>query len=68
MISSDQRLFDVRAAAKFLQCIGANGVTVHFVRSIISRGEIPYVRIGKKFFLTRESLDRWLKTHERRMR
>jgi excisionase family DNA binding protein len=65
---TDQKLFDVQGAAKYLQSIGATGAAVYFIRSIITRGEIPFVRIGKKFFLTRESLDRWLETHERRMR
>ena len=67
-MSADQRLFDVQAAAKYLQSIGAHAATINFIRSIIVRGEVPYVRIGKKFFVTRESLDRWLQTHERRMR
>jgi excisionase family DNA binding protein len=44
-----------------------NGIPIQIIGSIISRGEIPFVRLGKKFFLTRESLNRWLETHEERV-
>ena len=64
MNSTDRSLLDVEAAAQYLRSIGWNGVTVHLIRSIIARGEIPYLWIGKKFYLTQESLDLWLKTHE----
>ncbi len=34
--------------------------TVYFVRTIIADGEIPYVKIGKKFCVTSGDLDKWV--------
>jgi excisionase family DNA binding protein len=61
-----RRLFDIAGAVGYLQQIGANSATPTFVRSIIARGEVPHLRIGKKFFVSRESLDAWLARRERR--
>ncbi len=65
---TDQRLFDVGDAAKYLQSIGAKTATVNFVRGLISSGQVPHLRIGKKFYLSKTGLDRWIETRERRSR
>jgi excisionase family DNA binding protein len=64
--SADRRLFDVHTGAAYLREIGASSATVSFVRGLISRGEVPHVKIGKSFFVTREALDGWIGRHERR--
>jgi excisionase family DNA binding protein len=63
-----QRLFDILAAVAYLKNIGADGATVSFVRGLISSGQIPHLKIGKKFFVSRTALDAWLAGHERRRR
>lgn len=65
---ADRRLFDVHAAAEYLVSIGAVGTGVHAIRGLIARGEVPHVRLGKKFFVTREALDTWITRNERRAR
>jgi excisionase family DNA binding protein len=65
---SDPRLFDVQAAAEYLRSIGASSVTIKFIRGLISSGQIPHLRIGKKFYLTRAQIDLWLEKHDRRSR
>jgi excisionase family DNA binding protein len=67
-MSDDRKLFDVQAAAEYLRSIGASSVTINFVRGLISSGQVPHIRIGKKFYLSRQQLDLWLEKHERRAR
>ena len=64
----DRRLYDVRAAKDYLVSLGATGTTVHFVRQLIARGDVAYLRIGKKMFVSRTSLDGWIQKNERRAR
>jgi excisionase family DNA binding protein len=61
-----QRLFSIPDAAGYLRAIGAASVTLNFVRTLISSGQIPHIRIGRRFYVTRASLETWLSTHERR--
>jgi len=61
-----RRLFDVQAAVAYLRGLGAEGVTVSFIRNLIARNEVPHLRMGRRFYVTRESLDRWVTNHERR--
>ena len=67
-VSADRRLFDVHTGAAYLREIGATSATVTFVRGLISRGEVPHVKIGKSFFVTREALDSWIGRRERKSR
>ena len=60
--------FDIAGSAAYMQRRGLGDVTKHFIRSIISRGEIPSVRAGKKIYVSRAALDRWLEVRERRAR
>lgn len=64
----NQQLFDVHGAAGYLQALGAASATVNFIRNIVATGEVPHVRIGKKFYVSRQSLDGWIARHERRAR
>jgi hypothetical protein len=61
-----RRLFDIHAAVAYLHALGAEGATVTFVRSLINRAEVPHLRIGKKFYVSKEGLDLWIQRHERR--
>jgi hypothetical protein len=63
-----QRLFDILAVVAYLKTIGANAATPNFVRGLISSGQLPHVKIGKKFFVSKGALDSWLLSHERRRR
>ena len=65
-ISQELRLFDIEAAVAYLRGLGADGATTNFVRTLIASGALPHVRMGKKFYVSRESLDRWIGNHERR--
>ena len=67
-ITADQKLFDVCDAAIYLQQIGARTATVNFVRALISSQQVPHLRIGKKFFVSRKALDQWIETREKRSR
>jgi hypothetical protein len=64
--SLQRRPFDIKAAVLYLRQLGAEGATVNFIRNLISRSEVPHVKIGKKFYLSRDGLDRWITNHERR--
>jgi excisionase family DNA binding protein len=64
----DRQLFDVKAAAEYLVRLGASGASVSFVRSLIASGKVPHLKIGKKFFVYRSSVDAWLQRSERRVR
>lgn len=50
----DTTLLDLKEAAAQLRS------SVGFVRLIIANGELPFLKIGKKFFVTRGDLDRWI--------
>lgn len=62
------RAFDIPGAVAYLHSIGFDGATVSFIRALISRGQLPYLKVGKKFYLTRAAIDSWLAKSERRPR
>jgi hypothetical protein len=66
--ANGRRLFDIAGAVEYLHGIGASAATPNFVRAIIGRGEVAHLKIGKKFFVSREALDAWIQKHERRSR
>lgn len=55
------RLLDLADAAAYL-----GGAKVFFVRNLLWNGEIPFLRIGKRFCVAREDLDRWVDRNKRR--
>lgn len=61
-----QFLFDISAATDYLRGLGATGATRNFVRGLICSGQVAHVRIGKKFYVSRQALNTWLAKHERR--
>lgn len=65
--TTEQRLFDVHSAVVYLRRLGADAVTLNFIRGLINRGSVPHLRIGKKFYVSREALDRWI-DHQQRKR
>ena len=65
---AEQQLFDVKDAPGYLRGLGAKSCTVNFIRTLIASGEIPHLRIGKKFYVSKKALDIWIATRERRPR
>ena len=65
---TERRLFNIRAAVEHLRALGADAVTVNFVRNLVNRGEVPHLRIGKKFYLRCEDLDAWIGARAKRRR
>lgn len=61
-----RRLFDIEGAVLYLRQLGAKGATVNFIRNLINHNEVAHVKIGKKFYVSRDGLDRWIANHERR--
>ncbi len=57
---TEQQLFDVKDAAAYLESLGAKGVTVYFVRTLITSGQLDFRPIGRKFFIKKAELDKWL--------
>jgi len=53
----DVTLLDLQQAAALLRG------TAHFIRGLIASGDLRYVKIGKKFCVTRGDLDRWVETN-----
>lgn len=68
MSADAKRLFDVNDAVGYLRSIGATAATKNFVRGLICSGQIAHARIGKKFYVSRESLDAWILKAQRRVR
>lgn len=62
------RLYDVKAVVTYLQSIGATAATETFVRGLINSGQLPHLKIGKAFFVSKASIDAWLSKSERRSR
>lgn len=65
-MTAERRLFDIASAVEYLREIGAPSATKNFVRSLIASAAVPHIRIGKKFYISRESLDAWISRAERR--
>ena len=60
------RLFDVHAFADYLRAAGLSGATVHTARGLINSGKVPHVRCGKRFYVSKISVDAYLVKVERR--
>lgn len=55
-------LLDLPAASGF------SGLTVWQLRGLIASGEIPVVRVGRKLYVRRQTLQRWAERAEGRHR
>jgi excisionase family DNA binding protein len=62
------RLYDVQGLVGYLQSIGATAATATFVRGLINSGQLPHLKIGKAFFVSKAAVDAWLAKAERRSR
>ncbi|PYU02465.1 MAG: DNA-binding protein [Acidobacteria bacterium] len=60
--ASNSILLDLPAAAS------VSGLTVWQLRGLIATGEIPVVRVGRKLYLRRTTLQRWAERAEGRHR
>jgi excisionase family DNA binding protein len=65
-MSGDPKLFDIGGAVEYFHEIGATAVTKNFIRNLIATGGIPHLKLGKKFYISKDSLDAWISRHERR--
>lgn len=65
---SGQKLFDVKDAAEYLRSLGAAAASINFVRALMNSRQISRLKIGKRLYATRESLDAWLQRSEKRAR
>jgi helix-turn-helix protein len=68
MSDENRALFDVAGAVSYLQRVGATAATATFVRSLINSGALPHLKIGKAFYVSRNSIDAWLAKAEKRSR
>jgi excisionase family DNA binding protein len=62
------RFFDIQGAAAYAVSIGLSGVTPYTIRAAIHSGRLPYIKEGKKFYVSRSSIDSWLAKAEKRVR
>ncbi len=53
-------LLTLKEAAEFL----GGGTKVWFLRAQIAAGQLSFVKVGKRFCIRRETLLRWVQTHE----
>ena len=66
-IPKNQRLLDRYDAQTYMRQLGISGVSPRIFFTLIANGEIPRVRVGRKYFITREALDGWIARNERRV-
>jgi hypothetical protein len=65
--SGNSKFFDIDGIVRYSHSLGAD-VTKTFVRSAISSGRVPHLKLGKRFYVSREAWDRFLANNERRAR
>ena len=63
-----KRIFDIPAAAEYLKSLGFTGASVSSVRGLISSAQLPHIKCGKKFYVTKSALEGWLQRAEKRVR
>jgi hypothetical protein len=64
--ATEVRAFDISGAVAYLRALGFDSASPNFVRSLVSRGQVPHIKLGKKFYVTRIALDSWLAKSEAR--
>lgn len=62
----DQKLFDIADAVLYLRRLGAKTASVNFLRGLITSGQVAHLRIGKRFYVSKAALDRWIEMRERK--
>ena len=53
----DRQVFDVPAAAEYLRSLGFGGATANTVRRLIADKRLRSTIVGRRFYVSRESLD-----------
>lgn len=66
--SAQRQLFDIQGVVGFFRENGADSATTNFARGLISSGQIPAIKIGKKFFVRRTDLEAWIERRAGRRR
>ena len=61
---SNPQLFDLQAAVTYFKGIGVSGITTCAMRTVFA--QVPHIRIGKRFYVSKESLDSWIANRQRR--
>ena len=61
-----RRVFSLSAGAEYLRSIGADGVTSWTLRRLVTSGVLKHLKLGRKYFITREALDAMVDRLERR--
>jgi excisionase family DNA binding protein len=59
-------MFTVEEAAAYFVYLGATGVTHWTVRGLIKSGQLIYEPIGRRFYVSRSSIDDYISKRERR--
>lgn len=65
---TEKQLFDIVAGVKYLKSLGCDSASRWFVRQLIATGKVTHVRVGRKFYVSREAIDGWISKNERRAR
>ena len=61
-----RRVFSLSAGAEYLCRLGADSVTPWTLRRLVTSGALKHLKLGRKYFVTRESLDQLVERLERR--
>jgi hypothetical protein len=62
------RLYDIPGIVGYLQSVGATAATATFVRGLINSGQVPHLKIGKAFYVSKSAIEAWLAKSEKRSR
>ena len=54
----EKEVFNIKELAWFLNC------SVNKIRNMISKKEIPYFRIGVKYFFLKSEIMKWIYNHD----
>jgi excisionase family DNA binding protein len=68
MVEENRTLYDIAGAVSYLQRVGATTATATFVRGLISSGQLPHLKIGKAFYVSKSAIEAWLARSEKRNR
>jgi excisionase family DNA binding protein len=60
------RLFTIDAAGEYLRSLGAIGITKNCIRTMIASGGLPHIKLGKRHYVSKNALDAYIASHERR--
>jgi excisionase family DNA binding protein len=63
---NERKLFDIESCAAYLREIGGTGITAKTVYGLIASGKLKKEKIGKRYFIPKASIDKWLDRHDRR--